>query len=82
MRNVRAENDHWLEYLYRLETSLCFDLLLNHTTTSIVRNGHHITSICKAHSTPSLMCWRGALLEHAAPQPGKYAAPEPAAPTQ
>ena len=30
---------------------------LNHTITSIVRNDHHITSICKAHSTPSFMCW-------------------------
>ena len=83
MRNVWAENDHCLEYLYCLETSLCFDQLLNHTITSIVRNGHHITSICKAHSTPSLMCWHLApFWNMPPPQPGKYAAPEQAAPTQ
>ena len=30
-QTCEAENDHWLEYFYRLETSLCFDMLLNHT---------------------------------------------------
>ena len=53
--------------------------------SNAVRNfqiGTAVGAQCKAYSTPSLRCWLGAPLEHAAPEAGKICRPSAGGPTQ